>query len=184
VWPSRLANPYEALGFLLHPILPLFKGQSLVRTVKKLEFLAVLFDDKVLVAERVNWESPFATDFSFLRAIRDIDPEKIAAKIAESDCKMFSRLSPRDFDLPNKGHLLYIGKKWNTIADTVKACVIADSNLVQPLSKLVVVRGVLPILFSIAKSLRCSICLVYGIITLGPLCLLASVMQKDIIVRY
>lgn len=184
MWPSSLANPYEALGFLFHPIAPLFKGQSLVRTVKKLEVLAVGFDDKVLVAERVNWESPFVTDFSFLRTIRDDDPETIAAQITEFDRKGFSRLSPRDFDVPDRGYLLYMGKQWNTIADNVKACVIADSNLVQPLCKLVVVCSPLPILIYITKSLHGSIYLVYGIITLGPLCLLASIMPKDIIVSY
>jgi len=45
----------------------------------------VRFNDGVLVAERVNWERPFETGFSFLRAIRDHDPEKLAAYITEAN---------------------------------------------------------------------------------------------------
>lgn len=132
-------DPYEALDFLFHPLPNLFREQNIAQTVKKLEVLAVRFEDKVLGTERVHWESLHSTDFSFFNAIIDINPKTLAGFITQSDCAKFSPLSHEDFRSPNRRRLLKLGKGWNTLANDVTACVIADSGLVQTISKLAVV---------------------------------------------
>jgi hypothetical protein len=109
----------------------------------------VWFNDGVVVAEQVDWERPFDTDFSVLRAVRDTDPERLAALLTEADREGFSCLSPYDFDSPDMPRLLRLAKDWNKLANDVKACAVADSNLVQRLSKLVLVRNLSPCILSL-----------------------------------
>jgi hypothetical protein len=133
---------------LFYPFANLFRGKSLVQAVTELEILAVRFNNRVIVAEQVDWERPFDTDFSLLRAVRDTDPERLAALLTEADRKGFSCLSPYNFDLPDIPCLLCLGKNWNKLAGNIKVYVVADSKLVQHLSKLVLVYNLLPVLFS------------------------------------
>ena len=90
------------------------------------------------------------TDFSFLKAIRHKEPETLAALIMRNDFAEFSSLSPKEFHSPNRTLVLKLNKQWNTLADDVKACVISNSDLVHPLSKLAEVCD-LPIFFSLTK---------------------------------
>ncbi len=123
----------------------------LIQILQRLEVLAVRFEDEVLLAESVDWENPFRTDFSILELLNTEDTQMRARNITKRDCTYFRQLNANDFLLPNMPRRAYLGTRWNRLAHDAKACVIANRNLIRPISKIITVGWHLSIFLSTTK---------------------------------
>jgi hypothetical protein len=140
---ERLPDPLDALTFILDPVRQLFerRDDGLIPTLKRLSILATRFEDNVVNAIHVDWQRPFPTDFSFLEDINCHNPEILAASFTQMDSDSFGGLSTMDVLEPDPDRPLLerIGVRWDKLCNDVKACVIAECNLANPITEVVMV---------------------------------------------
>jgi hypothetical protein len=92
-------------------------------------------------AVHVDWRRPFPADFSFLEDINRHSPEILAASFTHIDNDSFGGLSTMDVlePDPNRPLLERIGVRWDKLCNNVKACVIVECSLAEPITKPVMV---------------------------------------------
>ena len=100
--------------------------------IKRLLFLAVLYEEKIGNNENFTW-----TDFTFLERISGNSPMEVAKMFTDADHSRFRPLCAEDF-LTNSPQVSGMSSRWSDLASAVKACcvVYGNSGIVDPLSKI------------------------------------------------
>jgi hypothetical protein len=133
---QALSSPCEALYSFFRQILEFFAtaGGDLIQMLKRLQSLAIRFEDQTRIAINVDWSCPFSADCSFLDCIDE--PDKLAESITKAQCEFFKRLSLKDFRDPKSNQQSYLRKEWLALSNDVAACVTSDINLLAPAMRL------------------------------------------------
>lgn len=117
---------------ILDPIQELLANPAggLIPTLKRLSVLAARFED-------FDWRRPFPTDFSLLQDVNS--PQDLATSLTQRDINFFEQLPACDIVDPQHPLLQDIGTTWDKLRNDAKACFVADGDLSEPLSTLVIV---------------------------------------------
>jgi hypothetical protein len=106
--------------------------------LQRLAWLAVQYHDKIAVKECADWEGLLLHDFHLLDEISSVSPSCVAESINGQDQAHFGALSYNDF-LSRSGPLRRLSTRWSKIADNIKGCSIADNDLVEKISDIIIV---------------------------------------------
>ena len=110
--------------------------------LKRLAFLAVIYQDNIVDEEYSSLESLSSADFSFLIEISNVRPRKVAQSITNRDEVCFRKLCTKDFLSQDSASLNEMSLRWLRLAGYVRACSISDKDLIEPISQVVQVPSV------------------------------------------
>jgi hypothetical protein len=137
---NESAELLNALTFLINPIRVVFarKDQGLTEMLQDLAVLDSRFQHDMI--READWTRPLSTDFSFRRGLGQTDLAAFATSITEEDKVHFDRLWGADFWPLASGGLYSIDERLLKLSDDVRACAIADTDLLEPITEVIVVR--------------------------------------------
>jgi hypothetical protein len=137
---NESAELLNALTFLINPIRVLFvrKDQGLTEMLQDLAVLNSRFQHDMV--KEVDWTRPLSTDFSFRRGLGQTDLAAFASSITGEDKVHFDRLCGADFWPLASGDLYSIDERLLKLSDDVRACATADTDLLGPIAKVIMVR--------------------------------------------
>ena len=128
-------HPSDALDFLIHPIQQLFAElDALIPTLKKSKILAARYQNEIVNAIDVDWQSPLLAEFSFLDAIHA--PEDMAKSNTRAVAILYRHISPADFLDPDSKLLNRIAVYWSGLCNDTAACLDADPELMPNIRRL------------------------------------------------
>lgn len=128
-------HPRDALSFLIHPIQQLFpEPHALIPILKKSKILEARYQDEIVNAIDVHWQSPLLAEFSYLDAIHA--PEAMADSNTRAVAKLYRHISPADFLDPDSKLLLRISVYWSGFSKDTVAYLNADPGLMPNIRKL------------------------------------------------